>query len=354
MQQLFAQILPSLKEAGWTILFVVLAIIVIEVVAYVLLAKVLKSPHALPLMLLAPAAAGIVALIIYPLIWELNLSFTNMSLRHFGDKAEYTWVVCQGVDPSTIGNWITDCLIKNYADVFRLPVLKQVNFFPVFFRTALWTFANVSLHVTGGMALALLLNRPLRGRGIYRALLILPWAIPQIIAVLAWRGEFHYEYGYINILLTRFGLSAVEWKSSPVWNFVAMIITNVWLGIPFMMVVILGGLQSISQEFYEAAEMDGATPYQQFREITLPLIRPVLAPAIVLGTIWTFNNFNVPYFINQNELETSDILVTALFRAAFEYNRYGFSAAFAFVIFVVLLLYSVAFIRFTGGLEEIR
>jgi arabinogalactan oligomer/maltooligosaccharide transport system permease protein len=354
MQHLFAQILPSLKEAGWTVLFVVLLAVVIEVVAYVLLEKVFKSPHTLPFMLLAPAAAGIIALIIYPLLWEMNLSFTNMSLRHFGDKAEYTWLVCQGADPSTIGNWFTDCLVKNYADVFRLPVLKQVYFFPVFFRTVLWTFANVAFHVTGGMALALLLNRPLRGRGVYRALLILPWAIPQIIAVLAWRGEFHYEYGYINILLTRFGLGAVEWKSSAVGNFMAMIITNVWLGIPFMMVVILGGLQSISDEYYEAAEMDGAGALQKFRNITLPLMRPVLVPAIVLGTIWTFNNFNVPYFINQNELESSDILVTALFRAAFEYNRYGFSAAFAFVIFLFLLLYSVVFIRFTGGLEEVR
>ncbi len=284
----------------------------------------------------------------------MNLSFTNMSLRHFGDKAEYTWLVCQGLDPATIGNWFTDCLVKNYADVFRLPVLKQVYFFPVFFRTVLWTSSNVALHVTGGMALALLLNRPLRGRGIYRALLILPWAIPQIIAVLAWRGEFHYEYGYINIVLTRIGLGAVEWKSNPVGNFVAMLITNVWLGIPFMMVVILGGLQSISDEYYEAADMDGAGALQKFRNITLPLMRPVLVPAIVLGTIWTFNNFNVPYFINQNELELSDILVTALFRAAFEYNRYGFSAAFAFVIFLFLLLYSVVFIRFAGGLEEVR
>ena len=354
MQHLLGQILPSLREAGSTVIFVVVGVLLVELILYVLLAKVFKSPHTFPFMLLGPAAAGIIALIIYPLLWELNLSFTNMSLRHFGDKAQYTWAVCQTLPPGQVGSWLWDCLAKNYADVFRMPVLKQVYFFPVFLRTVLWTFSNVVLHVTGGMALALLLNRPLRGRGIYRALLVLPWAVPQIIAVLAWRGEFHYEYGYINVLLTHVGLNPVEWKASPVWNFAAMVITNVWLGIPFMMVVLLGGLQSISNEFYEAAEMDGASPFQQFRDITLPLMRPVMVPAIVLGTIWTFNNFNVPYFINQNELETSDILVTALFRAAFEYNRYGFSAAFAFVIFVVLLLYSVVFIRFSGGLEEVR
>jgi len=276
-----------------------------------------------------------------------------MSLRHFGDKAQYTWVVCQSAAPGTINSWLSDCLLKNYANVFRLPVLKQVYFFPVFFRTILWTVVNVFFHVVGGLGLAILLNRPLKGRGIYRTLLILPWAIPQVIAVLAWRGEFHFEYGFLNIMLTHLGLQPIKWMTDPVWNFVAMVLVNVWLGIPFMMVILLGGLQSISSEFYEAAEIDGASNFQQFTNITLPLLRPVMTPAIVLGTIWTFNNFNVPFFINQFELETSDILVTALFRAAFQYNRYGFAAAFAFVIFIILLLYSILYIRVTGGLKEV-
>jgi arabinogalactan oligomer/maltooligosaccharide transport system permease protein len=139
--------------------------------------------------------------------------------------------------------------------------------------------------------------------------------------------------------------------ADPVANFAAMCMTNIWLGIPFMMVTLLGGLQSISSEFYEAAEMDGANAWQQFRNITLPLIQPVLTPAILLGTFWTFNNFNVPFFINQNELESSDILVTGLFRAAFQYNRYGFSAAFAFVIFALLLLFTIFYMRYTKSLK---
>ncbi len=89
----------------------------------------------------------------------------------------------------------------------------------------------------------------------------------------------------------------------------------------------------------------------QFRSITLPMLRPILTPAIILGTIWTFNNFNVPYMINKYELETSDILVTALFRAAFEYNRYGFSAAFALVILLVLFVFTLTYIRVTGGIK---
>jgi arabinogalactan oligomer / maltooligosaccharide transport system permease protein len=343
----------SLGEVGSTVFFILVGTVILEILLYAVFGKLLKSRYTLPIMLLGPAAVGLAALIVYPLLWEFNLSFTNMSLRRFGDKADYTWVACQE-KPEEIGFWLTDCLIKNYADVFRLPVLKQVNFLPVFLRTVLWTAVNVFFHVACGLGLALLLNRPMRGRGLYRTFIILPWAVPQVIAVLAWRGEFNYEFGFVNLMLGRLGIAPIQWLTEPVWNFIAMCIVNIWLGIPFMMVILLGGLQSISGEYYEAAEMDGASGCQQFRNITLPLLQPVMTPAIILGTIWTFNNFNIPFFINQNELETSDILVTALFRAAFQYNRYGFAAAFAFVIFIILLIYSIFYIRVTGTLKEVK
>jgi len=285
----------------------------------------------LPYMLLMPALVGLLLLVIYPLLWELNVSFTNLNPRHFKS-------------PDFIG-------LKNYVEVFTKPVLKQVTFLPVFLRTILWTAINIVFHVGGGMALALLLNRKLRLRGLYRTLLIFPWAIPQPIACLAWRGEFHFEYGFVNIMLQRIGLAPIKWMTEPLWNFVAMCITNIWLGIPFMMVIILGGLQSIAGEYYEAAEIDGASPWQQFHLVTLPLLRPVLTPAIILGTVWTFTNFNVPFFLNQNELESSDTLVTALFRSAFQYFNLGDAAAFAFVVFGILLLFSIVYIRVTGGLK---
>ncbi len=148
-----------------------------------------------------------------------------------------------------------------------------------------------------------------------------------------------------------FGVAPVQWLSEPIANFSAMIITNVWLGVPFMMVITLGGLQSISQDYYEAAEIDGASHYQSFRSITIPLLKPVLVPAVLLGTFLTFNNILVPFFINQNELETSDILVTALYRAAFQYTRFGFAAAFAFVIFGILMLFTIFYVRRTNALK---
>lgn len=327
-------ILKSLNEVGVTVLYVLGGTVVIELILWLLLVKLLKWRYAMPFMLLTPALIGLAALVVYPLIWEANLSFMNMSLKHFRDA---TYI---GFD--------------NYVRVFTEPVLKQINFFPLLGQTVLWTAINITFHVVIGMVLALLLNRKMRGKGLYRMLLIIPWAVPQVIAVLAWRGEFHYEFGFVNIILSSLGIQPLQWLSAPVANFAAMCITNIWLGIPFMMVILLGGLQSIAGEYYEAAEIDGANAWQQFWKVTIPLMKPVTTPAIILGTVWTFNNFNVPFFINQNELETSDILVTGLFRAAFQYNRYSFAAAFAFVIFALLVTYSIIYLRSSGALKGVR
>lgn len=329
----------GLGQVGLTLVVIALLVAVLEGLLYLLLVRLARTRHAVPLMLVAPAVVGLGVLIVWPLLWELNVSFTNMSLRNFKDP---------GFLGLAKGMFVA---LDNYRQVFTEPVLKLTGFWQLLLQTIIWTAVNVFFHVTGGMALALLLHRQLPAKGIYRALLILPWAIPQVIALLVWRTEFNFEYGLVNQLLGVFGIAPVPWLINPFWNFVAMVIVNVWLGIPFMMVIILGGLQSISPEFYEAAEIDGASSRQAFRAITLPLLRPVLTPAIILGTVWTFNNINVPYFINQNELETSDILVTALFRQAFQYNRYGDAAAFAFVIFLLLLAFTVVYIRKTGSLK---
>ncbi|HEY8238436.1 MAG TPA: sugar ABC transporter permease [Candidatus Limnocylindrales bacterium] len=329
----------AIEQVGLTLVGITFLVAVIEGLLYILLVRLLKWRHAIPIMLVAPAAIGLAVLIVYPLVWELNVSFTKMSLRNFGDPGflgiEKGWFV-----------WF-----DNYKEVFTLPVLKLTGFWQLLGQTVLWTASNVSLHVLGGLGLALLLHRKMRGKGIYRALIILPWAIPQVIALLVWRTEYNFEFGAVNQLLGMVGVEPIRWLSDPFWNFVAMVITNVWLGIPFMMVIILGGLQSIPDDFYEAADVDGATGRQRFRYITLPLLRPVLTPAIILGTVWTFNNINVPFFINQNELETSDILVTAIFREAFQYNRYGDAAAFAFIVFILLLIFTVFYIRWTGSLK---
>jgi arabinogalactan oligomer/maltooligosaccharide transport system permease protein len=233
--------------------------------------------------------------------------------------------------------------LRNFAEILSgggTPITEPLNFYFTLAVTVLWTALNVALHVTLGLALALLLARPwIRARGLFRVLLILPWAVPSYITALTWKGMFHFQYGAVNGLLRGLGIQPVEWFSSFVPAFAANLTTNTWLGFPFMMVISLGALQSVPRELYEAAEVDGAGRWATFRHITLPLLRPALAPAVVVGTIWTFNMFNIIYLVSKGQPDgATDILVTEAYRWAFERcDRYGLAAAYGTLIFLVLL-----------------
>lgn len=216
--------------------------------------------------------------------------------------------------------------------------------------TVLWTALNVTLHLTIGLVLALLLRDPwLRLRGIYRVLLIVPWAIPNYITALIWKGMFHKQFGAINGILGWFGVEPVSWFSQFSTAFAANLATNVWLGFPFMMVVTLGALQAIPRDLEEAAEVDGANRWQRFRHVTFPLLKPALVPAVVLGTVWTFNMFNIIYLVSGGEPDGStEILISEAYKWAFSrQEQYGYAAAYAVLIFFVLLGYSL----FTGQLK---
>jgi arabinogalactan oligomer / maltooligosaccharide transport system permease protein len=344
------------------ILIAVLLVGLLVIIQFLSTPKI--SRQGLPYLLVLPALLGVLFLIVYPFLFEIRLAFSNASLGTQATKnASY----------GLIYGW------ENLKTLFTGNVAKDAKFFEVFVRTILWTVINVVFHISGGMGLALLLNRPMKLRGFYRTLLVFPWAIPTTIAAMALRNEFDNRYGMFNILLTDLQswltsisqhtaslvgignafaflsqhIGPVSWKQDPFWAFVSILISNIWLGIPFMAVIILGGLQSISQEYYEAAEIDGASKFAQWRFITLPLIRPVLTPAIVLGVVWTFNKFDVIYLITQGgPQEKTDILVSSMYKAAFQFYRYGFTAMFALVIFIFLLLFTVFFVRMSGGLKS--
>ena len=349
----FEDALTALSDVALTLIALLIAIVVVEVVLYLVLVRWRRSRLALPFMLLAPGVIAVLLLYGYPLLYELNISFTKMNIRNFVQPGllGLTWegTILAGTPLAAERDIFVG--LDNYVSVFTQPVLRQTTFYQLFLQTVIWTVVNVFFHVTLGMGLALLLNRKLRGRTVYRALLILPWAIPVVASLQIWRTEFNYEFGAVNQLLGLIGLGPVPWMSDPFWNFTAMILTNIWLGVPFMMVITLGGLQAISREYYEAAEIDGATTRRSFYHITLPLLRPVLIPAILLGTFLTFNNINVPFFINAQQLETSDILVTGVYRAGIEFARFGFGAAFAFVVFGVLLVFTIWYVRQTKVLR---
>ena len=285
--------------------------------------------------LVIPSFIVLIGVVVYPFIYNVILSLSNMNLRHIRD-----WRIV-GFD--------------QYVKVFTEP--SQPDFYLVFLKTVIWTVVNLVLHVVIGVFLALVLNqKEIRGKAAFRAILILPWAVPQLIVALTWRGMFNYEYGAINLMLTQwFGLPGVEWLKKPLEAFIAVIITNVWLGFPFMMVIALGALQSIPRDLYEAADIDGASWYHKLRNITIPLIRPVMVPAITLGTIWTFNNLNIVWLVS-NAGEPSDqthLLVSFVYKAAFNFYRYGYGAALSMVIFFILLGFSLAFMRTTKVTENV-
>jgi arabinogalactan oligomer/maltooligosaccharide transport system permease protein len=169
-----------------------------------------------------------------------------------------------------------------------------------------------------------------------------PWAIPNYITALLWKGMFHRQFGAISHLLQALHIEPIGWFTHFSTSFAANVITNTWLGFPFMMVVALGALQSIPADLYEAAAVDGASRWKQFRHVTLPLLRPALLPAVILGSVWTFNMFNIIYLVSGGDPGgATDILVSEAYRWAFQRNEaYGFAAAYSTLIFLVLLGYS--------------
>jgi arabinogalactan oligomer/maltooligosaccharide transport system permease protein len=223
------------------------------------------------------------------------------------------------------------------------PVTSPFSLYFTLAVTLLWTMLNVALHVSIGLALAMLLREPwLRLKGLYRVLLIIPWAVPNYITALIWKGMFHKQFGAINALLAAVGVEPVSWFSKFWTAFTANLVTNTWLGFPFMMVVTLGALQAIPRDLEEAAEIDGANAWQRFTRVILPQIKPALLPSVVLGSIWTFNMFNVIYLVSGGEPDgATEILITEAYKWAFERQyQYGYAAAYATLIFVLLLLYN--------------
>ncbi|MCP3098773.1 extracellular solute-binding protein [Myxococcus sp. K15C18031901] len=285
---------------------------------------------------LAPAAAGLGVLVFIPFAVGLSLS-----LFHH-EAGTYTFV--------GLANFVDILASRGYR------ITEPLSFYFTLAVTLLWALVNVVLHVGIGLALALLLKNPLlKLRGLYRVLLIIPWAVPNYITALMWKGMFHRQFGAINGLLVMLGLEPVSWFTRFSTAFAANVATNTWLGFPFMMVVALGALQSIPQELYEAAEVDGASRWTQLRRITLPLLRPAMLPAIILGSVWTFNMFNIIYLVSGGEPGGgTDILVSEAFRWAFQRNeQYGFAAAYSVLIFVVLLGWSAFTRRLTRADAEV-
>jgi arabinogalactan oligomer/maltooligosaccharide transport system permease protein len=283
----------------------------------------------------AHAALTVLVLVVLPLVAGAATSFFA------GTKGAPTFV---GLD--------------NYVQILTArgkPLLSHGSFYLTLLVTVVWTVVNVFFHVSLGLVLGILLARPfLKLRAVYRVLLVLPWAVPSYVTALAWKGMFHRQFGAVNAILGLLGVPPVSWFSKFSTAFAANVATNVWLGFPFMMVVVMGALTSIPKDVLEAAEVDGATRWQAFTRVTLPLLRPTLLPAVVLGSVWTFNMFNVVFLVSGGEPDgTTDILVSEAYRWAFARNaQIGYAAAYAVIIFGLLALMSRVLGRIGGGAPE--
>jgi len=278
---------------------------------------------------IAPAMIGMIVLVLIPFVMGVGLGFFNMDYEFVG--------------------------FENFSDILFPSAESDTNFYFTLGVTILWTVSNVVLHVSIGLFMALVLINPkVRWKGLFRVLLIIPWAVPNYITALIWKWMFTSELGAINLMLNALGVeNPPQWFGPSFWtNFFAVLATNTWLGFPFMMVVSMGALQSIPGELYEAADIDGASRWQKFKNITLPLLKPALFPAIILGSIWTFNMFNIIYLVTRgNPDNKTNILITEAYRFFQELNQYGVAAAYCVFIFVILLGYTLITDRVTKATQ---
>ncbi|MFP4660787.1 MAG: maltose ABC transporter permease MalF [Halanaerobiales bacterium] len=240
-------------------------------------------------------------------------------------------------------------------------------FIRVFIWTFIWAFLSVLTTFALGLLLAILINdKYLKLKKLYRILLILPYSIPAFISAMIWHGLFDTEVGVINKILEGIAGSGIPWLIDPFWAKVAVIIVNLWLGYPYMMIIILGSLQSVPGSYYEAAAIDGATIWQQFRYITLPLLLVSIAPLLISCFAFNFNNFNVIYLFNrgrpaianaQTPAGATDILISYTYRLSFESGRgadFGLASAVTIFIFIITALITWFNFRYTGALEDVK
>jgi ABC-type sugar transport system permease subunit len=238
--------------------------------------------------------------------------------------------------------------MANFVEILAArggPLLVSGSFYFVLLVTLLWTVLNVTFHLGIGMTLGVLLSRPvMRLRPLYRVLLIVPWAVPSYVTALAWKGMFHRQFGAVTALTNGVGdllgveVEPISWFARFSTAFTANVATNVWLGFPFMMVVTMAALTAVPRDVLEAAEVDGATRVDRFLRVTLPIIKPSLVPAALLGAVWTFNMFNVVFLVSGGEPDgQTDILVSEAYRWAFTRQaQYGYAAAYSVLIFLLL------------------
>ena len=264
-----------------------------------------------------PALIVLFMLIAYPVTYTAWLSATN-------DQGQFTG-------------------LQNFADVLRPRVTTDA-----LWNTLWWVGGSIVFQVVLGVAAAILLNQNFAGRALVRSMTLIPWLIPGIVAATTWAWMFHTEFGIINYMLTSTGAieEPVGWLTRGNTVMPAMIAINVWKLFPFVAIMVLAGLQSIPQELYEAARMDGANYWDEVRQIMLPQIRPVVTAVTLLLIIWALNAVTIIYAITKGGPANRTLITPIqIFRLAFENVEFNQAAALSVMFFAVVMVIVLAYIK---------
>ena len=274
----------------------------------------------------APSLILISLMVVFPILYTFYISQTNMNVYHWFD--------------------FTIVGLENYV---RALFVFDSGFLSALFATILWTVVNMVLQLVIAFVLVTLLNvQKLRLRKLYKTLLMFPWAMPGYVSILLWKtGMFNTQFGLLNQWMEALGQETVRWLSSDVSAFICCTVVNLWLALPFMIMIMDGAMQSIDSSYYESALLDGANWLQRTKAITLPAIRPIIAPAVIITIFTTFKQFDVVYLLTQQAgAKTGSgfhTILTYAYENAFITNNYGYSSAISIIIFILLLIFSARY-----------
>ncbi len=227
--------------------------------------------------------------------------------------------------------------------------MSKPEFWQITFRSFLWTFLAVAVKTVLGMIIALSLNVQFFARKIARMLFIIPWASSVPISAMLWKWVLDHEFGLLNHTLVALGITSSPpvWLGEPISSFISCLWVDIWIGIPFMALVFLAGMQSVSRDIYESASVDGVSASKQFFFITLPIIKQIIFIATLLSSLWTFNDFNTIYILTKGgPAGKTHILITAIYTNGFEWLKFSNAAVMAVFTFVLLLLFSFGYAKF--------
>jgi multiple sugar transport system permease protein len=290
-----------------------------------------RSYHLLGAMLIAPAVLVFCAVIVYPLVSALYLSLFRIAT------------------PTLTGNWVG---LHNYTELLGSGV-----FWRGLKANLIWTAGTLSLQIVFGVLAALMLNQSLVFRSLARSLILFPYFISTVVAVLVWRWLFNDLYGILNHLLMAAKIldMPVDWLGSMPNAMISLVLVGAWKYFPFVVIAVLARLQTIPQALYEAASIDGAGPLARFWDVTLPQLRSVLVIVVLLRAIWDFKEFDLIFLLTGGgPIDNTQTLPLLVYQEAFAQQDMGRASAVAVLMMVVMLIFMALYFRSYGKQEEAR